>query len=695
MRHAMLKRSANRLPRILNDYIPFEGGLDQVSPPFSVPPGRLRRSRNWEIGFNGGYSLIEGYQALDGRTKPSDGVYSIMQVTITGSLEVNDVVTGVTSSATGTIIAIADDSSYIVLTAITGTFQASETLNVSGSPEATSVTGAVQDSASSIQLHWQYKNLTADYYRALIGAVPGTGSILGVCLLNDVYYAFRNNAGGTAVDLYKSSTSGWTQVALGYELAFTSGGTTEITEGQTITGATSGATAVLTRVMLESGSWSAGDAAGKFVFASQTGTFQSENIDVGASANLATIAGDSSAITLSTGGRFDFYKYDFGDGNRIYGCDGVNRGFEFDGSVFCPISTGMTTDTPNHVWAHKNHLFFSFDGSLQHSGIKQPYSWSVITGAAELRIGQTINGFSTEGGSETNGALAIYANNSIHILYGTSSSDWNLVKLKEDVGARAFSIQQANKTFFLDDRGISSLMSVQEFGNFKSGTISELIQPFINDKKPLINASCVVREKGQIRYFFSDGFALYITFRGNKMQGMMPVYFTDTVECTWSDELSNGAETIIFGSDDGYVYELDKGTSFNGDNIASFLITHFHHTKTPRLAKDYVDYTLEAQGTGYGSLTTSYELGYADASVPQPATSNLITEFAEVVWDENMTWDNFFWDARTLAPLNRELEGTAENISFVIRTDSDYFPPIKLSGIYYRYRPRYQLRHSL
>lgn len=80
-------------------------------------------------------------------------------------------------------------------------------------------------------------------------------------------------------------------------LAFTSGGTYEIMEGDTIDGQLSMAEALIEFVELTSGTWAGGDAAGNLYFrtADQTGTFQAENLNVGASSNVATIAGDSSS----------------------------------------------------------------------------------------------------------------------------------------------------------------------------------------------------------------------------------------------------------------------------------------------------------------------------------------------------------------------------------------------------------------
>ncbi len=64
----------------------------------------------------------------------------------------------------------------------------------------------------------------------------------------------------------------------------------------TITGHNSGATAVVQGVQVDSGTWAApSNAAGVLSFRTQTGTFQAENLDVGANMNVATVAGDSTA----------------------------------------------------------------------------------------------------------------------------------------------------------------------------------------------------------------------------------------------------------------------------------------------------------------------------------------------------------------------------------------------------------------
>lgn len=65
-----------------------------------------------------------------------------------------------------------------------------------------------------------------------------------------------------------------------FVIPFSGGGTNELSAGDTITGATSGATAVIRTVLLYSGTWAAGTAAGFFIIEADTivGTFESEDV---------------------------------------------------------------------------------------------------------------------------------------------------------------------------------------------------------------------------------------------------------------------------------------------------------------------------------------------------------------------------------------------------------------------------------
>lgn len=679
-----------KFPDIKLDPIKFDGGLDVVTPPLELGSGYLRMAQNYEVGVNGGYTSLTGYERFDGRAKPSAASYAILNVTITGAYAVGNTVTGVTSGATGVIAAAT--ATYFVLTKVTGTFHAvSETLNIGGLPIATTSGTQVVDGATTAKLHAQYRNAAADIYRADIAAVPGSGAVLGVVLYNDVTYAFRNNAGGTAAVLYKSTSSGWTAVTMFYEVSFTAGNGAIPAEGATITQGANSAT--VKRVVLQSGSWSGGTAAGRFIITQPApGSFVAGAFTAGVA---ATCSGAETAITLAPGGRYEFVVDNFGGATgtkRVYGCSGTNRGFEFDGTVYVPITTGMNPDTPSFVRVHKYQLFFGFSSSAQHSGVGFPYQWTPISGAAELAQGDTITGFVKLPGATTTSAMAIYTRNRTNVLYGNSSSDWNLTNFGDEQGALAYSAQKiVGYTLVLDDRGITALQASQVYGNFESATISQRVQPWLKPKIGSVKSSCIARDKNQYRIFFSDKSALYITFNGNKLKGMMPVLLLHSVDCIWSGEMNDGTEAIFFGSSDGFVYQMEKGTSFDGGDIESYIYLNWSSAKSARQRKRYKRAFFEAAGSGYAEFLFRYELGYASTDISQPGDQTSTLDFTPASWD-SFVWDAFIWDGTALSPSSLSMEGSAENVSLILHSKSDYFSPITFSGAIVHYIPRRGLR---
>jgi hypothetical protein len=679
------------MPPTQTKFFAFNGGLDLVTPPVEMANGSLRSASNVEIGINGGYARLGGYERYSGMDKPSAASYAVLTCTITGSVALGDVLTDNATTSFGTVIAL--PTGQAVLTKLTGSFSTGN-IKVGGVTVGTCVGAEATGAAATGALNATYLNLAADVYRALIAAVPGSGSVLGVQQYGGDVYAFRNNAGGTAAVMHKQSAAGWVAVALGREISFTSGGTVEVLAGDTITGATGGATAVVTKVILTSGTWAGGTAAGRIFFASQTGTFQAENLNIGASLNVATIAGDSSAITLLPGGRYEFYNWNFGGGigtKKMYGVDGVNKGFEFDGTTFVQITTGMTADTPSHVFVNKNQLFYSFAGSAQHSGIGNPYSFTVLSGAGELACGDTIAGFLGLAGTEAGGAMGIYTRNRTLVLYGNDSTDWNLVPYSEEAGALPYTLQFITQGVSLDDQGLTLLGTTQNYGNFQNAVVSNKITPYLNDLINTAAASCIVRRKNQYRLFFSGGDGVYMTFKDRKIMGITPVTLPNPVTCISSAEGASGQEEIYFGSSNGMVYQMDIGTSFDGDAIAWYAELAFNHFGGPRQLKTFRKGVTEVTGSGYCEFNFSYALAYGSTEFDASTTETLTSALSGTNWD-SFTWDQFFWDGRTLLPSEADITGTAENIALMFSGSSDEYGPFTLNSAIVHYTPRRGMR---
>lgn len=674
----------------------MSGGLDEITQPLERAAGTLISGTNFEAVSGGGYSRCSGYERFDGRARPSDAAYKILLLDrFLLPISVGDTVTGITSGATGSVIASVSTSGekYVAVTKITGTFVIGESLKVVTVDPRGEITD-ISEGVSSALTHAQYLYLAGEVYRALIAAVPGTGSVLGVVEYNDVTYAFRETAG--AALLYKSTAGGWSLVPMLKELSFTSGGGAyEVVVGNTITGATSGATGIVRKVVLKSGTWGAGTAAGKFMIDTQVGVFVAENLNVGANLNVATIAGNSATVSMLSGGKFAFIIENFGglaSTRYVYGCDGVNRGFEFDGTILTPIDTGMVLDKPLHLTEHKKHLCFAFAASFQHSAPGTPHVWSAIVGAGEIALGDNITGFYSQPGSAASAALSIFTRNRTQMLYGSGVGDWNLVPYRKELGAYAYTIQDVGYTMFLDDLGITEFKTAQEFGNFNHATVSDRIRNSINDLKSLAISSCVCRKKNEYRLFFSDGSAYYVTMHFGKVYGIMLQSHPMVANVLWSGEAVNGDERIYAGGEDGFVYQMEKGTSFDGTDISYDLALSYNFHKSPRIEKEYHNSTVEISSDSYVEFSLGYSLGYGSSENPQPDTQPVIRDFRAAQWDSGYFWDAFSWDGQFLSPSVLDTRGRGENISIAVSGISAIVKSFDLTMVIVQYTKLRRMR---
>lgn len=676
-------------PKVNYDLIKLEGGLDQVTPTLGLPSGYARRATNFECSITGGYTRIAGYERFDGRASPSAAFYNILTCTLTQPIAVGDTVVGQTSAATGKVIA--RDGNSVVVTREVGSFVEGEGLTVSSVVVGSNL--AVQGISTSGLTDAQYRNLAADEYRASVQAVPGSGSVLGVALYNGVVYAWRNAVGGATANMYRSTSSGWAQVVLGKELSFGTG-TAEIFEGNTVTGATSGATGVVARVALQSGTWASGTAAGRLILSSSTGTFQAaENLQVSAAVK-AVSGGAATQTTLPPGGRYETTVANFGGGDanyRLYGCNGVGRGFEFDGTVFVPIATTMVNDTPDHLVVHKQHLFFAFGASLQFSSIGYPYQWDPVLGAGEIAMNAAITNLVILPGDQSSGALAVYTRRDTSVLYGTSSVTFALSTFNTGVGGVPYTAQTIDQAYVLDDRGVVSLNTTLNFGNFLPSSLTMNIRPYIESRVNSATASSLCRNKGQYRVFFSDGSGLYMTLFNGKLLGSMPIQFDNPVVCCVEGENATGNAVSFFGSSNGFVYQLDAGTSFDGNPIPANMNLIYNSIGSPRILKRFRRASVELTGDFYSEIQFGYDLGYRRLDLSQTPDATYAADLRSSYWD-SLTWDRFVWDGSDISPSEVEVSGTAENIAVRISSVSDLFEPFTVNTVIVHYTLRRGIR---
>ena len=676
---------------------PYPGGLDLVTPSLRLQPGALTDALNFEIAPFGGYSRIDGYERMDGRASPSGATYTVLVLASFVTLPtIGQTVTQDTSGATGVIIAIRPSNpSYLIVTKTTGVFDATHALTTPGPISI----GTVNSLRTTLDAATQaiYTAAAADVYRALIQQVPGSGGILGVVAMafsgTDHVYAFRAKVGGTAVALYKASGSGWTLVPFYNIVSFTAGGTAVPLDGDVLT--QGGVTATIKRVMWQSGAWS-GTAVGQFVVTNPAGGNFAAGAATTTSGATITLSGIQTAITLLPGGKFEFQKANFSGQlitRRIYGCDGINQCFEFDGDTLAPIKTGLSPDAPSHIRFHKNYLVISQAASIFGCAAGLPFKWSAVDGAWEFATGDTVTGLITLPGSQTNATLGVFMLTNSAFLYGSDPTTFNYVAFNTGIGAVAKSVQNLFDTFFLDDLGVVTLKTTLNWGNFLPSTLTKNILPFIARERGNLLASSVHRAKSQYRLFFSDGYALFCTVLNQQYMGAMPILFPAAMSCVDTTTLTTGNEASYAGSStNGYVFQLDIGTSFDGAAISAYIVTSWDPIRSPRILKRFRAASIEVQGGSYATFQYGYQLGYNVSQIEQIPAVPVGLNFSSLPYWDSFVWDSFTWDGNVVSPSDIDETGTAENIRVTITSGTNYIASYTIASIIHHYSMRRGLR---
>lgn len=683
------QRASRNVPgqRIISkDYYPFRGGLNLVDPFLSIQPGQLLANMNYEPFFRGGYRRVAGYERFDGHPRPHEATYVTIVVenpTTANKPSVGDTISWPGGSAP--VLYISGDN--LIVGDYTG--DKPEPADTITAPLGTYGTAdQVLDNDTLVdEDNLEAASAAREARRSDISEVPGTGPIRGVCFYGDKVYAFRDNAGETESIMWRSSATGWEQVTFNPIVRVTSMGSGP-EEGDTVTGATSGATGVIGRIRIKSGFRSEDTADGYLVMKTTTGTFSNgETLNFNAAA-FATVSAAQFTPTLTPGKRYDFRISLFSNKwiePRMYGVNGADPAFEYDddAEVFAPIETGMDPDSPRHIAAHNRMLFLAFQGgSVQNSAVNAPMDWSVSAGANEILAGGEVTGFI----EEVNDALLVYTRDAVRVLYGQTSDEFNFVTLNQEMGGVEWTMQRIGSTIHLDQRGITTVAGAAEYGNFVTTNLSQLIQPVLKNRMGDVVGSQIVRTLNLYRLFMEDGSAFVLGFHGNKPAGFTQIDYGRRVSCLWSSQTEGNRERVFFGSDNGFVYEQDVGRSFDGDEIEAFVLLVFYHSNSPEQNKQYRKAVLEMSGFD-ASIAGSIDVNYGGTGETGADIQDIGVSSAGSFWDVG-EWSEFKWSEGVGADPSFYIDDTGFNIGLHLYHKSAREKSHILHGINITWSPR-------
>lgn len=382
--------------------------------------------------------------------------------------------------------------------------------------------------------------------------------------------------------------------------------------------------------------------------------------------------------TLLPGGSYDIKAYNFkatGTSELIYGSDGVNPAFVFDGTDFTQITIDGESRAPSYCAAHNMVLFLGIDdGTVYYSAVGEPTNFDPLADAGVFGGGDFLTGLVPTIG----GALCVQMRNKIAMLYGSNPTDWEKRDLRnhdDQIGAIPFSTCTYSDLYYLDDRGITSLTASQNFGNFQSATFSRGVNPFLRIRRGGFACSHVSKRKNQMRWYFNPTAALTgsevltATFVNGQMAGFTRQVLNIRAACCTSGELDSNEEIILVGGEDGFVYRMDKGTSFDGLAIESYFRTAFGNAGQPQRKKSYKGGIFNVQAGNNTTIKIKPLFNYNDPTISAHRLRELGIVGGGSNWDEG-NWGEFLWSAQVLSEGRADIQGIARNIALLVYSNS-------------------------
>jgi hypothetical protein len=341
---------------------------------------------------------------------------------------------------------------------------------------------------------------------------------------------------------------------------------------------------------------------------------------------------NSTGITLSGTGKVRFAVHNFGNTKTLLIIDGVTKPFKFDGTELAQITTATSDqEGATHVVEHKSHIFFSKNNLLSFSASLSDTDYTAASGAGSILMDNPITAILT-----FREQLIVFTSGSIFSVQGSSSSDWLVQPITRDIGAiKEDTVQEiGGDLMFLGPDGLRLLSATERNNDFGLGVVSKSIQPevnaFVNTSSGF--SSVVLRDKSQYRILgFSatnnaSGLGLVCTQFSEQGGQNMAWSETQGINAFCSTSVVDaGEEFILFGNDDGYVYRMESGNSFDGGNIVATFKTPPFPISDPTTRKTFYKMRLftDPLGSLEVAINPEYEFGQpGNVQPPQITIAN-------------------------------------------------------------------------
>lgn len=339
----------------------------------------------------------------------------------------------------------------------------------------------------------------------------------------------------------------------------------------------------------------------------------------GTGSTWQTMANNTS--TLTNGGKVRHVEFNFDGDDKVIFVDGVNYPavYNTSGNTISFMSAANSPDISGalHVTIFKNTAFYAVGSDLIFTAPNTVDDFSVANGAGTINVGYDITGMAV-----FREQLIVFTNSSIKKITGSTAADFLMAPITDSIGCiNGDTIQEVGgDVMYLAPDGIRLLSATDRIGDFAldvaSDTIFKDASTFLNSASNF--SSAVIREKAQYRIF------AYITSEQHEAargliatkfitQGASGIQWSTTkgIKAYVSDSrYFSNQEVIAFANEDGYVYTMNTGNSFDGDPIEAIYESPYMPISDPQLRKSFYKMTLYTEPTGNMQLDLNLKFDF-------------------------------------------------------------------------------------
>lgn len=278
-----------------------------------------------------------------------------------------------------------------------------------------------------------------------------------------------------------------------------------------------------------------------------------------------------------------------------------------------------------HIVFFKNQLFFAKGNVLTFTAPYTDDDFNAANGAGNISVGSTITGLVV-----FREQLIIFSEDKIDRLTGNTLADFVLQPITRNIGCvdRDTIQEVGSDIMFLGPDGLRLLSATDRIGDVDLAVVSKAIQKEVTDVITANTsfASVVIKKKSQYRllgYNENISAAAATGILGTQLAGDQGTYFgwaeLRGIKAFVADsDYHLRIELVLFANEDGYVYEMDSGSSFDGANINATFATPFVPVNDPRIRKAFYKLVLYIDPAGSVDVSAALKLDFDDEGLIQP-----------------------------------------------------------------------------